>query len=300
MWHHLPVSISYLSGPSLNFTVTLSDITMRVSRVESFFTGFSWSLLPCWWSAHPPSIVWVHPILMMGLNWHCPQISQGHPPQLPPPMAQARHHQLLPPWTLVAQTLTMLAGAGEMSGWQVSWIPHWRMSTSQCCSCPRCNPWELCCICMFTVYSQCSHWWSSDIVTFLSFDRAYEPLQWFLRLNWYCQWQWCLSVMVSPPLVLLWWYITQGSFSTNTSNTAVSNGVNTLAGMAAIGLTLVLWRGSTIHVLSTYCSYIYLVFEGHWYAWKYKSFCCNWASKSASLVTIPHIRWNLKWQNVLS
>jgi len=46
--HHLSVSISYLSSPTLNFTVTLSDIIIRRSHVESFFMGFSWSSSPRW------------------------------------------------------------------------------------------------------------------------------------------------------------------------------------------------------------------------------------------------------------
>lgn len=44
--HHLPLSVMNLSVPILNFTVTLSDIIVRRSRVKSFLTGFSSSSGP--------------------------------------------------------------------------------------------------------------------------------------------------------------------------------------------------------------------------------------------------------------
>src|SRR5271155_1971544 len=47
--HHLPFSSRYFSCAILNLTVTLSDMIVRRSRVESFFTVFSSSSAPHWW-----------------------------------------------------------------------------------------------------------------------------------------------------------------------------------------------------------------------------------------------------------
>lgn len=50
--HHRPFSVSTLL-PVLKLTVTLSDIMVRISRVESFFTGFSSRANPRWCSLRP-------------------------------------------------------------------------------------------------------------------------------------------------------------------------------------------------------------------------------------------------------
>ena len=99
--HHLPVSVSYLLFPTLNFTVTLSDIIIRRSRVKSFFTDFSWSSSPHWCLLRllfydcvspchvtgdlylPHCQVCHQPLRHLSLAWWC-HLHFQPPPRIPP------------------------------------------------------------------------------------------------------------------------------------------------------------------------------------------------------------------------
>ena len=66
-WHHLSFLVSYLLMPTLNFTVTLSDIIVSMSRVESFFTSCSWERSP-YWSLLSPSPYKIHESFVISIE----------------------------------------------------------------------------------------------------------------------------------------------------------------------------------------------------------------------------------------
>ena len=100
--HHRPVSISYLSFPIINFTFTLSDITVSRSWVVSFFYGCFLEFCPSLMVVKPIIDLlwswWVFCFNFMMIHWHYPRSCQTAAHHLCFRLQVARHHLLPPPF----------------------------------------------------------------------------------------------------------------------------------------------------------------------------------------------------------